>query len=475
MGPTWHHSVRRAVGHRVSRSASGLFVILLLLHLTGSSALATSGFATLADFPVPGGHFFSQASGHGLTAGYSLVDDAAARMYSEFQRHGSVDSLGYPSSQRFSFDGFTTQATQKELLQWRPDSGRISFVNIFDVLTDRGLDSVLAQTRLIPATADNSADAQLKWPQVVTRHLAILDQVPAIRARYFEDKNSLDDYGLPQAVGDYGAVQVIRCERAAFQLWRIATPFAKPGDVTQVNAGDLAKELGVIPPSAVVPTTAGELVVAPPGVLIAPDALTQNTARQVAAQLLPSLVRIDVTLDDGIGIASGIVIDRNGDILTNEHVVSSARSVKVTFVNGTSQTARVVAADASNDIAIIQVPPGAVGAGVNPALMVGGGKLTPGQFVIALGFSPYFPAPPAIRLGVFQAVIDGDISVLKSDTFILPGDSGGMLLDLAGNVVGVNDEIRITRQESQPLIGFSIDSAQALQVGQRLLQSAPTQ
>ena len=473
MAPIRQSAFPSFASRAVTRRSVGFAAGLILFNLCATTAMASSGFTTLADFPVPGGHFFSQAGGQGQNAGFSLVDDGAARMYSEYQRLGGLDRLGYPSSQRFSFGGFTTQATQKELLQWRPDVGRASLLNIFDVFSERGLDPELARTKQIPATGDNSADTHLTWPQVVARHLSILDRDPELRARYFQDHDPINDYGLPQAIADYGAVEVIRCERAAFQLWRVATPFARPGDVTQVNAGDLAKDFGVVPPFADVTSTSGGQIVAPPGALITPDLATQASARAVAAGALASLVRIDVTLDDGSGIASGIVIDRDGNILTNEHVVNSARVVKITFANGLSQPARIVAMDASNDLAIVNVPPGSMGAGVTPADLVSGVQLKTGQFLVALGYSPYFPAPPAVRLGVFQSTIGGDISILESDTFILPGDSGGMLLDLSGHVVGVNDEIRVTHQAAQPLIGFSIDAAQALRVGQILLESGP--
>src|SRR5439155_8804744 len=148
-----------------------------------------------------------------------------------FVRLGSVNQLGYPASRPFSFGGFATQATQKALLQWRPETRHVELLNVYDVFSERGLDPLLAQTRLIPPTQDNTADAHLTWPQVVARHLAILERDPAIKARYLADPDALAHYGLPQGAADFGGVYVIRCERAAFQHWRVATQFARPGDV----------------------------------------------------------------------------------------------------------------------------------------------------------------------------------------------------------------------------------------------------
>jgi S1-C subfamily serine protease len=150
--------------------------------------------------------------------------------------------------------------------------------------------------------------------------------------------------------------------------------------------------------------------------------------------------------------------------------VDGATAIKVTFNNGRTLSAHVVGQDASNDLAIVQVPVESIGPDVAPATLVGGTTLIIGQYVVALGYTPYFASPPAVRLGVYQQTLDGSIAVIRTDSFILPGDSGGMLLDLQGNVVGVNDEIRVTRDVGQPIIGFSIDSAQALRIGQRLLE-----
>jgi len=447
-----------------------LSVVSLLASIGFSSpASASDGVNTIPDFPAPNGHFYSQASGQGVSKGFAMVDDGGILLFDEFERLGGVNAIGYPSSQRFSLGGFTTQATQKELLQWRPETGRVDFENIFDDLSQRGLDPALAATRLIPPTADNSADSKLTWSQIVARHLALLDRSPAIKARYFAAADPLTQYGLPQGTGDFGGVFVIRCERAAFQQWRISTSFASPGDVTQVNAGDLAKEFGLIPAEAATPVPADSVLIAPPGDMVRADAATQTAAHTAASNARPSLVRIDVALASGSGVASGIVFDQSGHIITNQHVVDAAQSISVTFSNSVVLQARVVGVDVADDLAVVQVPAGAIGTGIKPATIVGGAKLAPGDPVVALGFSPYFASSPSVRLGVYQRTFMDGIAILRSDTYILPGDSGGMLVDLGGSVVGINDEIRITNQIGQPLIGYSIDAADAARIAQHLI------
>src|SRR5260370_39792516 len=146
---------RAALDRRpIARGCRALIAAILLVQLFSGIALGATGFTTLADFPVPGGHFYSQASGQGLNAGFAVVDDDTGLLFTEFERLGSVDRPGYPSPQRFSFNGFLTPATQKALLQWRSDSGRAAPANIIDILSHRGVEPTLAKTPTIPPTGD---------------------------------------------------------------------------------------------------------------------------------------------------------------------------------------------------------------------------------------------------------------------------------------------------------------------------------
>lgn len=456
----------------VQRCLIGILCLLIGTFACSAPALAAGEPSALPDFPVPNGHFYTQASGAGDTSGFAITDDDGVDFNRAFNRLGGVDRLGYPSSARFMFGGFVTQATQKALLQWRPRTGQVDFVNVFDIFTQRGLDPTLEKTRLIPPTEDNSADNQLTWPQIVSRHLALLDQNAAIKARYFADPDPIDDFGLPQGREDFGGVYVVRCQRAAFQQWRINTPFANAGDVTIVNAGDLAKEFGLIPASAAKPVPASSQLIAPLGQEIHASATTISAARQVAAHARSALVRVVVALDDGTGIASGIVLDRGGDILTEAHVVDGALSVTVTFADGSSTAAQIADVDSDDDLAILRVPASAMGPQVTVAPIADGSELQAGQDLVGLGFTPFFPTPPATRLGIFQSVIPGSPEILRSNTYILPGDSGGMLLNLSGQVVGINEEIRFTHQSEQPMVSYAIDANDAVVIARRLLQES---
>src|SRR5438132_3491087 len=115
-------------------------VLLLLLLCVPGTVQAQE---VLADYPIPNGRFFSQASGTGPAAGYSVSDDGGQAFFSEFGRLGGVQVLGYPASRRFDNGGFTTQATQRFILQWRPELGRVGFDNSFDLLSAAGRDDWL--------------------------------------------------------------------------------------------------------------------------------------------------------------------------------------------------------------------------------------------------------------------------------------------------------------------------------------------
>jgi S1-C subfamily serine protease len=145
------------------------------------------------------------------------------------------------------------------------------------------------------------------------------------------------------------------------------------------------------------------------------------------------------------GTGSGFVIDRQGHILTNFHVVSDAETLQVTLYDGSTHQAKVVGADASNDIAVVRidVPP----TRLFPLAMGDSSKLLVGQKVLALG-NP-FGLERTLTTGIVSALgrslkakngrmIKG---IIQTDAAINPGNSGGPLLNSRGEVIGVNTAI----------------------------------
>jgi hypothetical protein len=183
-----------------------------------------------------------------------VSDDAQARFLTEFNRLGGVAALGYPVSRRFMLDGFVVQAFQKAILQWHPDTGQATFLNVLDRLHDARDDGWLRDQRMTPPPDDTSADTGLSWDQVVARHQAVLQANSALQAAYFAVDDPVGRYGLPvSGVVDEGPALVVRCQRAVLQLWKTDEPWAAAGQVTVANGGDLAKEAGLIPAAAAQP------------------------------------------------------------------------------------------------------------------------------------------------------------------------------------------------------------------------------
>lgn len=201
------------------------------------------------------GHFYKQTNGRGGQGelGFAITNEGGIPFWDEYRRLGGPDVLGYPVSRRFTWDGFTVQATQKAVLQWRPASKSFAFANVLDRMHDLGKDDWLLASRQIPRPFDNSADIGLSWEEVVKRHLTILEGNKAIQQRFLSNPSWLDHYGLPVSYKDFGTCYVVRAQRAAFQYWRVDVPWAKKGDVTVANAGDLAKEAGLFPDPAAIP------------------------------------------------------------------------------------------------------------------------------------------------------------------------------------------------------------------------------
>jgi hypothetical protein len=225
----------------------------------GAKTLTVPSSARAADYDINGGHFFSQTNGRkDSAAGFSVTNADGIPLWDAFQTLGGVDVLGYPVTRRFELDGFTVQAFQKAVLQWRPDQGRqFWFLNTFDVLHDRGRDDWLEVYRQTPRPLDTAPDAGLAWDKVVARHVSLLGKAPpALKERFLSDPDWLDHFGLPVAAQEYGNSIVVRAQRATFQYWKEAVPWAAQGTVTVANGGDLAKEAGLYPWLAATPENA---------------------------------------------------------------------------------------------------------------------------------------------------------------------------------------------------------------------------
>ncbi len=235
-------------------------VVTLVLFLSSLAAFPRPIQAAPLDFDVANGHFYTQANGEapGASAkGYSITNDGGIPLWDEFQRLGGVDALGYPSSRRFILDGFVVQATQKVIMQWRPDAAQVYFLNVLDAMHDAGKDAWLGAVRATPGVLPSSFDAGKDWEGIKAARWALLDDNEAIKAAYWSSGDPLNLNGLPLSpVQDRGNVYVLRAQRKVFQQWKVDVPWASAGQVTVANGGDLYKEAGLLSQSAAAPEDA---------------------------------------------------------------------------------------------------------------------------------------------------------------------------------------------------------------------------
>ncbi len=225
------------------------------------------------------------------------------------------------------------------------------------------------------------------------------------------------------------------------------------------GAFDQTNTVTVAPSTA--PTATGETA-AP----VAP-ARSATDVSGLYARVSPGVVSVEVTSGSGAGTGSGFVLDRDGYILTNDHVVQDADDVRVRFEEGGPIDAKVVGTDESTDLALLKVDPS--DHKLTPVALGSSKALKVGQSAIAIG-SPY-RLQGTLTTGVVSALgrsitapnnfpID---NVIQTDAAINPGNSGGPLLDASGRVVGVNAQIA-TNTGANDGVGFAIPIDTAKQV-----------
>ncbi|MFG3202950.1 S1C family serine protease [Streptomyces sp. NPDC048192] len=198
----------------------------------------------------------------------------------------------------------------------------------------------------------------------------------------------------------------------------------------------------------------------------------------IAAAVSPSVVEINATLGNGSSTGSGVIITSNGEIVTNNHVVSGAQSIKVRTSDGKSYTADVVGTDSSKDLALIKLR-GA--SGLKPASLGDSSSVQVGDSVVAIGSPEGLTG--TVTSGIVSA-LDRDVTVstdenqdqggdgqwpfqfggrqfngdtgsstttykaIQTDASLNPGNSGGALIDASGNVIGINSAMYSSSQQA---------------------------
>ncbi|WP_328679275.1 S1C family serine protease [Streptomyces sp. NBC_00343] len=213
----------------------------------------------------------------------------------------------------------------------------------------------------------------------------------------------------------------------------------------------------------------------------------------IAARALPSVVTLHVSGDEESGTGTGIVLDRRGHILTNNHVVRPAGgdgAISVRFSGGQTVKGKVVGRDTGYDLAVVQV---SGVRGLTPMPLGNSDNVRVGDPVVAIG-AP-FDLDNTVTSGIISAkerpitaggeASDGSdvsyVDALQTDAPINPGNSGGPLLDARGRLVGVNSAIRSadygdgggdgSEQGGSIGLGFAIPVNQAKLVAEELINT----
>ena len=191
----------------------------------------------------------------------------------------------------------------------------------------------------------------------------------------------------------------------------------------------------------------------------------EDLVEGIYERVSPAVVEVDT--GNGIGVdlvplgkGSGFLIDAEGHIVTNNHVVDGVGSVIVTFSNGVSEQATILGRDIANDLALLKVEPSVV-EGIEPVVLGDSSSLRPGQLAVAIG-NP-FGLEGSITVGVVSQVgrtlptdLRRPISGVIQTALINPGNSGGPLLDSSGAVIGINTAIQVSQGGAQRGIGFAV-------------------
>ena len=177
----------------------------------------------------------------------------------------------------------------------------------------------------------------------------------------------------------------------------------------------------------------------------------------------------------GFGSGTGVIFDESGLVLTNNHVIEGGVEITVTQDDGTQVEAETIGADLLSDLAVLRLP----GDGYPSLPLRENGSLRAGDWVIAIGNALALPGGPTVTVGVVSALgrsIESTPGVtlydlIQTDTSINPGNSGGPLIDLNGNLVGINTAVlRGSSGVSVEGIGFAIDVETAQQVALQLVE-----
>jgi len=274
---------------------------------------------------------------------------------------------------------------------------------------------------------------------------------------------------------------------------RLSTPLLALASIVGVAAAGCAKSGG-----SPHPEIAAETRGTPAPVTVLPSPLLNRVGAEsiadITERVLPSVVNISMTKVTKMsasplpfmpffgpqgqedrreqGMGSGVIVSKDGYILTNNHVVADAQEIKVTTSDRKNYTATIVGTDPKSDLAVIKLK-GDVG-NLTPVEFGDSGRLRLGDVVLAIG-NP-FGVGQTVTMGIVSAKGRTDLGIetyedfIQTDAAINPGNSGGALINGEGKLVGINTAI-LSRSGGYQGIGFAIPSNMASPIMDSLKKS----
>jgi len=254
-----------------------------------------------------------------------------------------------------------------------------------------------------------------------------------------------------------------------------------------LEGGDTSSQAADLPPSTPtdLPITPEQNAHKASRADLSPETIYREDAPSVVlitdtrTQTVPGSLFLPPSKEQVGSLGSGFVIDRQGDVVTNEHVVQGAHGIRIGFSDGASDPATIVGSDASTDVAVVRVK--AASSALRPLTFDDSARLQVGDPVYAIG-NP-FGLDRTMTAGIVSAV-GRDIEspngltipkAIQTDAPINHGNSGGPLLDRDGRVVGIAAQIQGGTVNANVGVGFAIPSDTARSVVEQLLASGHAQ
>ena len=243
-------------------------------------------------------------------------------------------------------------------------------------------------------------------------------------------------------------------------------PVVKEPDVTLDRGSDPSRpgprETGQTPAQPALETADGQLSTVEVVKILAPS-VVQIANESVAMGAFNRPIPAE-------GVGTGVIIDAAGHILTSSHVIEGARTITVTLSDGERYEARLVGNDPTTDVSIIAIET----EGLQPAKLGTSADLEVGEDVISIGHALGLRGGPTVSKGVVSAlgrsILDGQhtiVDLIQTDASVNPGNSGGPLVNMRAEVVGINAAIIPGSQG----IGFAINIDDAQVVAAQLIEN----